>query len=98
MHILWITRGGQPALIPLLFRERAGFQSNARLPPARSTGNLRVRGNRGIRQGSAGRRQRSAPGAGGADAAAPIPGLGSAHEHRRPHAPARGRPRRRRHG
>ena len=35
---------------------------------------------------------------GGADAAAPIPGLGSAHEHRRPHAPARGRPRRRRHG
>ena len=44
IHRLWTTRGGQPALIPLLFRERAGFQSNARFPPARSTGNLRVRG------------------------------------------------------
>ena len=29
---------------PPLFRERAGFQSNAHLPSARSTGNLRVRG------------------------------------------------------
>ena len=51
MHILWITRGGQPALVPPLLRERAGFQSNARLPSARSTGNLRVRGNRGVPAG-----------------------------------------------
>ena len=29
---------------PVVFRERAGFQSNARLGGARSTGNLRVRG------------------------------------------------------
>ena len=29
---------------PVVFRERAGFQSNAHLPAARSTGNLRVRG------------------------------------------------------
>ena len=27
-----------------VFRERAGFPSNARFPPARSTGNLRIRG------------------------------------------------------
>ena len=51
MHILWITRGDQPTLVPPLLRERAGFQSNAQMGGARSTGNLRVRGNRGVPAG-----------------------------------------------
>ena len=33
-----------PAGTPLFFRERVGFQSNAQMGGARSTGNLRVRG------------------------------------------------------
>ena len=41
-----MTRRGRLAPVPLLLRERAGFQSNAHLPAARSTGNLRARENR----------------------------------------------------
>ena len=41
-----MTRRGRLAPVPLLLRERAGFQSSAHLPAARSTGNLRARENR----------------------------------------------------
>ena len=41
-----MTRRGRLAPVPLLLRERVGFQSSAHLPAARSTGNLRVRENR----------------------------------------------------
>ena len=48
-----------PAGTPPIFRERAGFQSNAYLPSARSTGNLRVREGRRVGGRRIDRRTRS---------------------------------------
>ena len=60
------SAAGSPAPGPSSFRERVGFQSNAHLPPARSTGNLRAHEGSGTgrRDPGMGETPETGPGAG----------------------------------